>query len=123
MAGTAKKRTTTPKARRRNKKLDQAVLEIKKTSKSDPEAVARLKKLTAKFQLLEGTRPISRQLTPLTVDQIKITRIEVLLPPGFDANDLPPHGGDPADGDNGDPISAGPPYDTDVSNSEDTDGL
>jgi hypothetical protein len=104
-------------------KLDNAVREIKKTSRSDAEAASRIKALQVKFGVMYGARPMSRLVAPVSIEGVKVTRIEVLLPPGFDASDLPPHGGDPADGDSGDPISKGPPYDTDRSDAEDLDGL
>jgi hypothetical protein len=108
------------KQRKADSKLDQAVIKIKKESKSKSEAAKRLKELTAKYQLLHGNRPQARVVAPLVEGQIRVHRIEVLLPSGFNPDDLPPHGGDPADGDIGD---YDPPWDTDRSDPEDVNGL
>jgi hypothetical protein len=104
-----------------NPRLDKAVLRIKKESKSEDEARAKIKKLVAQDRLLTGNRPEARLVPTLSSGGIRVGRIEVLLPRGFNASDLPPHGGDPADGDIGD--TSGPPYDTNYQDPENTDGL
>ena len=105
---------------KRNPQLDAAVIKIKSESKSESEARARLKKLVAQDQMLHGNRPQARLVPALGSGQIRVGRIEVLLPSGFDPRDLPPHGGDPADGDIGD---YDPPWDADRQDPEDTNGL
>jgi hypothetical protein len=123
-----KKRTSVTRAASRAKrrrtstsdqKLDQAIIKIKKESKSKPEAVKRIKELTAEHRVLYGNRPQAR-LVSLSEGRIRVHRIEVSLPSGINPDDLPPQGGDPADGDIGD---YDPPWDTDRCDREDLDGL
>jgi hypothetical protein len=118
----AQKRNTKSSAKKtkRNAQLDAAIVRIKKESKSESEAVAKIKKLVAQDRLLTGNRPQARLVPTLSAGGIRVGRIEVLLPTGFNPNDLPPHGGDPADGNVGD---YDPPYDANRSDPEDTNGL
>src|SRR5262249_31960197 len=104
-----------------NPRLDKAVLRIKKESKSEDEARAKIKKLVAQDRLLTGNRPEARLVSTISSGGIRVGRIEVLLPRGFNASDLPPHGGDPPDGDIGG--TSGPPYDTNYQDPENTDGF
>ena len=119
----AKKRNRKSRAKKtkRNPRLDKAVVRIKKESKSEGEARAKIKKLVAQDKLITGDRPEARLISTLSSGGIRVGRIEVVLPGGFNSSRLPPHGGDPADGDIGD--YSGPPYDTDHQDREDTDGL
>jgi|SRR5262250_741033 len=114
-------RKSRAKKAKQNPRLDKAVLQIKKESRSESEARAKIKKLVAQDKLVSGNRPEARLVSTLSSGGIRVGRIEVLLPGGFNASDLPPHGGDPADGDIGD--YSGPPYDTDHQDREDMDGL
>jgi hypothetical protein len=113
-------RKSRPKRTKRNPQLDEAIVRIKRESKSESEAVAKIKKLVAQDRLLTGNRPQARLVPTLSAGGIRVGRIEVLLPSGFDPSDLPPHGGDPADGNVGD---YDPPWDPDRSDPEDTNGL
>src|SRR5215510_1700537 len=114
----AQKRTRKSRVKKtkRNPQLDETIVRIKRESKSESEAVAKIKKLVAQDRLLTGNRPQARLVSTLSSGGIRVGRIEVLLPRGFNASDLPPHGGDPADGDIGD--TSGPPYDTNYQDPE-----
>src|SRR5262249_62372958 len=92
-----------------NPRLDKAVLMIKKESKSEDEARAKIKKLVAQDTLITGNRPQARLVPTLSSGGIRVGRIEVLLPASFNASDLPPHGGDPAEGGIG--VTSEPTYD------------
>src|SRR5262245_27811807 len=113
-------RKSRAKKTKRNPQLDEAIIKIKKESKSESEAVAKIKKLVAQDRLLTGNRPQARLVPTLSAGGIRVGRIEVLLPAGFNPSDLPPHGGDPADGNVGD---YAPPWDANRSDPEDTNGL
>jgi hypothetical protein len=100
--------------------LDKMIMKIKRESKSESEALARIKKVVAQDRALHGNRPQARLVGALGAGQIRVGRIEVLLPSGFDPSDLPPHGGDPADNNVGD---YDPPWDADRQDPSDTNGL
>jgi hypothetical protein len=100
--------------------LDQAIIKVKQESKSKTQTVKRIKELTAEHRLLHGNRPQARLAVPLSESGIRVRRIEVVLPSGINPDDLPPRGGDPADGDIGD---YDPPWDADRCDREDLDGL
>jgi hypothetical protein len=113
-------RKSRPKKTISNPRLDNEIIRIKRESKSESEARAKIKKLVAQDRLRTGNRPQARLVPTLSVGGIRVGRIEVLLPPGFNPSDLPPQGGDPADGNVGDYKE---PWDANRQDPEDTNGL